>query len=196
METRISITRCKAATTWKRAVNAARRTAGKAPIDHEPSSEWKAKMLLAEHSPIRLVEYDLSIENIRQWVTVHIVRHWLGFIPFIHSQREDRRKLNCKRDDLPQGSLNDMDFSANAQALINISRKRLCYHASPETRQTWLSVKEAIRKTDQEMANAMVCECIYRGFCPELKCCGFALTEEYKQKLNEYRKASDWSNKQ
>ena len=45
-------------TTWKRAVNAARRTIGKEPIDKEPSKSWEAKILLAEHSPIRLVEYE------------------------------------------------------------------------------------------------------------------------------------------
>lgn len=45
-------------TTWKRALNAARRTIGKEPIDKEPSKNWEAKILLAEHSPIRLVEYE------------------------------------------------------------------------------------------------------------------------------------------
>ena len=42
-------------TPWKRALNAARRTIGKEPIDKEPSDNWKAKVLLAEHSPIKLV---------------------------------------------------------------------------------------------------------------------------------------------
>lgn len=56
---------------WIRVVNAARRTWGKAPISHEPSDKFKRKILLAEHSPIRLLEYDFTIENIRQWVTVH-----------------------------------------------------------------------------------------------------------------------------
>jgi len=59
------------ATSWKRALNAARKTVGKDSIDKEPSDGWKGWMLLAEHSPIRLVEYDLSYENIRQWVSVH-----------------------------------------------------------------------------------------------------------------------------
>lgn len=185
--------KCEIATSWKRALKAARRTVGKEPIDKEPSDEWKSKMLLAEHSPIRLVEFDVSINGIRQWVTTHLTRHWLGFIPFVHTQREDRRKLDCSRDELPQGSLNDMDFSANAQALISISRRRLCNHASPETRQAWTSVKNSINVIDPQMAKAMVPECIYRGFCPDLKCCGYAYTKEYKKKLEEYRAPSDWS---
>ena len=42
-------------TSWKRVLNAARRTIGKKPIDKEPSNSWKAKLLLAEHSPIILL---------------------------------------------------------------------------------------------------------------------------------------------
>ena len=65
------VTEIEQVTTWKRVLNAARRTIGKNPIDKEPSNSWKAKILLAEHSPIRLLEYDFSWENIKQWVTTH-----------------------------------------------------------------------------------------------------------------------------
>ena len=70
METSI-IARVFQATTWKRALRAARVTVGKKDLDKEPSDTWKARMLLAEHSPIRLVEFDVRIENIKQWITVH-----------------------------------------------------------------------------------------------------------------------------
>ena len=175
------------ATSWQRALNAARRTVGKAPLSKEPSDQWKHKMLLAEHSPIRLVEYDISFESIRQWVTVHLVRHWLGFIPFVHSQREDRRKLDCSRDELPQGALNDMDVAANAQALINISRKRLCMCASKETREAWQAVKDEMAKVDPIMAKHMVRNCIYRGFCPEPNTCGYTKTKQFQEELIKYR---------
>lgn len=56
---------------WKRVLNAARRTVGKKPLDKEPSDTFKRKILLAEHSPIRLLEYDFTWEDIRQWVSVH-----------------------------------------------------------------------------------------------------------------------------
>lgn len=58
-------------TSWKRVLNAARRTIGKKPIDKEPSNSWKAKLLLAEHSPIRLLEFDWTWGEIQQWVTTH-----------------------------------------------------------------------------------------------------------------------------
>ena len=178
-------------TGWKRALNAARRTVGKKPLDKEPSSEWKKEMLIAEHSPIRLVEYEIYFNSIKQWVTVHLIRHWLGFIPFVHSQREDRRELGMKRDDVPQGSLNDMEVVANAQALINVSRKRLCGMASKETRSQWQGVKDSMECVDKEMAEAMVPNCIYRGFCTEgKKSCGYFNTDDFRKKLEEYRKLS------
>ena len=175
---------------WKRVLNAARRTIGKKPLDKEPSNSWKAKMLLAEHSPIRLLEYDWTWSLIQQWVTTHLVRHHEGCEKFVHSQRVDRNPAlaGLSRDDLPQGLLNDMDMTANAQALINISRKRLCSCASKETRDAWKQVIEEIRKIDPVLADKCVPECLYRGFCPEfMNPCGYAETKKYQMDLEKYR---------
>ena len=87
------ITNLEQVTSWKRVLNAARRTIGKNQLNKEPSDSWKAKMLLAEHSPIRLLEYDWSWGEIRQWVTAHLVRHHEGCEKFVHTQRGDRRKI-------------------------------------------------------------------------------------------------------
>lgn len=175
---------------WIRVVNAARRTVGKKPINKEPSNEFKKKILLAEHSPIRLLEYDFTWEDIQQWVTAHFVRHHEGCEKFVHTQRTDRNEslLSLDRDKLPQGLLNDMDMSCNAQAFINISRKRLCSCASKETRQAWKLVIEYLNTIDPILANKCVPECIYRGFCPEFdRCCGYINTKEYQERLKEYR---------
>ena len=180
-------------TLWKRALNAARRTIGKAPLDKEPSKSWEAKMLLAEHSPIRLLEYEWTWADIMQWVTTHLVRHHVGCEKFVHTQRGDRRAILdeynvSSRNELPQGATNDMDMTANAQALISISRKRLCNCASKETREAWKQVQDAIREVDPVMADKMVPECIYRGFCPEfMNPCGYANTEKYQQDVKKYR---------
>ena len=182
------ITRMEQVTSWNRALNAARRTIGKEPLPKEPSDSWKAKIILAEHSPIRLVEYDWTWEQIRQWVTAHLVRHHEGCEKFVHSQRADRRELPIERDKMPQGAVNDMDMTANVQALINISRKRLCNCASPETRKAWQQVKEEIRKIDPVLADKMVPECLYRGFCPEwMNSCGYSKTKKYQEDLEKYR---------
>ena len=176
------------ATTWKRALNAARETIGKEELDKEPTKKWWASVLLAEHSPIRLVEYDFKWNNIKTWVTTHLVRHHIGCEKFVHSQRQDRRDNPVPRDEMPQGSLNDMMMSCNAQSLINISRKRLCGCASTETREAWKQVREAIRKIDPVMADKMVPDCAYRGFCPELSCCGFIQSKKYQEERNNYLK--------
>lgn len=187
------VVRLEQITSWKRVLNAARRTIGKEPLDKEPSNSWKAKILLAEHSPIRLLEYDFSWKSIKQWVTTHLVRHHEGCEKFVHSQRGDRRAIleeyNVNsRDELPQGALNDMDMTANAQALINISRKRLCSCASRETREAWQQVKAKIAEQDPILASKMVPECLYRGFCPEwINSCGYSKTEKFRKDLEEYR---------
>ena len=196
---------------WIRVVNAARRTWGRPPIDHEPKDSWKKSILLAEHSPIRLLEYDFTIADLRQWVTVHLVRHHEGCEKFVHTQREDINKEIEKitsrvveifveegllrdgwkaRDYMFQGECNDMDMTCNAQAFINISRRRLCYGCpSPETRQAWNIVIDALRKVDPVLASVCVPECVYRGFCSEGKrCCGYVDSEAYKKRLEEYRK--------
>ena len=196
---------------WIRVVNAARRTWGKKPIDHEPSDKFKRKILLAEHSPIRLLEYDFTIENLRQWVTVHLVRHHEGCEKFVHTQRQDINaeieKVTsniikiCKeegllrqgwreRDYMFQGEGNDMDMTCNAQAFINISRKRLCYGcASEETRFAWQLVIKALKEIDPILAEKCVPECIYRGFCPETdRCCRYVNSPGFEKKLEEYRK--------
>ena len=123
-------------------------------------------------------------------MTVHLVRHHEGCEKFVHSQRTDRNELlkGLDRDNLPQGLLNDMDMTCNAQAFINISRKRLCRQASKETRQAWELVIEYLKWIDPILAEKCAPECVYRGFCPEKNCCGYVNTKEYQERLNVYRK--------
>lgn len=126
-------------------------------------------------------------------MSVHLVRHHVGCEKFVHSQREDRRDLGIPRDELPQGALNDMDMTCNAQAFINISRKRLCIGcASKETRQAWEQAINYLETIDPILAEKCVPECIYRGFCPEFdRCCGYCNTEAYKERLKRYRSIED-----
>jgi hypothetical protein len=107
----------------------------------------------------------------------------------VQTQRSDRTGIDrdAARQDAPVSHMCDAD----AQALINISRKRLCTQASPETRAAWYEVKEAVDKVDPVLASVMVPECIYRGFCPELKPCGYADTEAYRKALAAYRERGD-----
>lgn len=173
---------------WSRALSAARRTVGKEATGKEPSESWIAKMCLAEHSPIRLIEYEWTWKYIPQWVTAHMVRHHIGCEKFVHTQRTDRRAdVAIPRDELPQGALNEMDMSANVQSIINISRKRLCRCASKETREAWEQVVNGIRGIDRVVADKCVPECVYRGFCPEfMSTCKYSLSNAYKAQKVRY----------
>lgn len=169
---------------WKRVVDAARLTVGKESLGKEPSDEFKDKILMSEHSPIRLLEFDIYLYDIPYFVAMHLVRHHIGCEKFVITNREDRRKVNPL--EVNRLTPVDMMMSCNAQSLINISRKRLCNKASKETRQVWNAVKKEIEKKEPILAKRMCRECVYRGFCPEMEPCGFVDTESYKKEMLEY----------
>lgn len=169
---------------WLDVKDSAMHTIGKTHGTY-PDSEWKRKMLLAEHSPIRRLRFFWRWNGLKSWVSVHFVRHKHGIEHWVSTQRSDR--TGVMRDNLPQDAPVNHSCEANAQALINISRKRLCSCASPETREAWMEVKAKVAETEPELASVMVPECIYRGFCPEIKSCGYANTEAYYIALQEYR---------
>ena len=150
-----------------------------------PSSDWKRRLLLSEHSPIRKLHIGWKWSDLKYWVSVHLVRHKYGIEHFVSTQRTDRTGIS--RDEMPQNSLVNHECEANAQALINISRKRLCHCASPETRQAWQQVKSEIALVEPELASVMVKECVYRnGLCPEMFTCGYNKTKLFEEELKEY----------
>lgn len=149
-----------------------------------PTSEWKRKILLAEHSPIRSGRIIIELYDVPSFVIGHLVRHNVGFVPFVASLRSDRTEYN----EVPnRNTPNNLRFDGNFQSFINISRKRLCCQASEETRHVWNAVKNAIAKVEPELASCMVRECVYRGFCPEMYPCKYSKTTAYKDELAAYR---------
>lgn len=138
-----------------------------------PSDEWKKKILLARHSPMEALIFLVEIHEIPYWVSVHLVRHKVGITHWVSSQRDDRHENPLPRAEMPQGALVNHTMLINAQALIAVSKKRLCLLASSETRRVWLGVKRAIADVDPIMAWAMRPECEWcGGFCPEMNGCG------------------------
>lgn len=170
---------------WRTVKEAAFNTISRDETGFYPSPKWKKRILLAEHSPIRLIKFQWRWRGLKSWISVHFVRHKHGIEHWVSTQRDDRTGTdrNESRQDTP---VNHM-CEANAQALIFISRKRLCRQAHPETRAAWLEVKEKVKQKDPVLSSVMVPECIYRGFCPEFKSCGYVETEAYKEELKRYR---------
>ncbi len=171
--------------TWREVADSANTTIQKEAGKKEPSSQWKRKMLLCEHSPIRQLLFKIKWYDLKSWVSVHFVRHKFGIEHWVRTQRTDRTGVD--RDSLPQGNFVEHEILANAQAMINISRKRLCNQASTETREAWKEVLNSIKDEQPELFMVCVPDCIYRGWCYEFKSCGYHNTSKFKEQLNEYR---------
>ncbi len=171
---------------WPKVKRSARTTISREGEGLYPSDSWKKTMLLAEHSPIRRIRFGWKWIDLKSWISVHFVRHKHGIEHWVTTQRTDRTGVD--RDASRQDAKVSHECEANAQALIFISRRRLCSQASKETREAWKEVREVVRKEDPILASVMVPECIYRGFCPEFKSCGYVNTEAYQKALENYRK--------
>lgn len=175
--------------TWREIADAARTTVGKDTGTGEPSSVWKKKILLAEHSPIRLLSIRWKWYRLAWWVQTHFTRHKFGVEWFVSTSRTDITGVDRKT--LGQDAPIDVEGIANAQAIINISRKRLCKQAASETRETWQMFLSTFKPYEPELHSVCVPECIYRGFCPEMKPCGYSKTTEYQKKLVAYREVNN-----
>lgn len=173
--------------TWRDVADACRTTINLDKGTGEPTDLWKRRILMCEHSPIRQLSIKGRWTNLPYFVSTHFVRHKFGLEHWVSSQRTDRRKDGVDRRFEPQNAPVMHEIEANAQALINVSRKRLCCGASVETQKAWRMVKEEISKQEPVLAKAMVRECVYRnGLCPEFYCCGYNKTPAFKKELAEY----------
>lgn len=155
---------------WTEIKNECRHTTNKADTNIPATTEFKKKVLISEHSPIRLGRIKWRWEGIKSWISVHFARHWLGWEKFVSTQRTDRTGID--RDAARQDTLVNMDIEANPQSAINVSRFRLCYQAAPDTREYMEDVKLAIEdEGEKELSDVLVPNCVYRGGCPEFNMC-------------------------
>lgn len=169
---------------WKDVYRACLNTIGK-ETNREPSSEWKKKILMSEHSPIRKINVEGKWDNLYYWVSNHFVRHKYGIEHFVSTQRTDRTDIN--RNEKTQNSFVKHEFDCNIQSIINISRKRLCKCASDETREAWIKFLDELNKVEPEIVSVCVPECIYRnGLCPEFYSCGYNKTRKFEEELKVY----------
>lgn len=150
---------------WQKIKSACMTTISKKAGDKEPSTEWKRKLLLCEHSPIRRGVISWKWDEIPYAMSTHFARHHEGCEKFIGTERSDRTGI--PREERSQMNPVPMEMDANIQSIINISKKRLCTCADATTRQYWQSVIDAIEQYDKDVAWACVPEGIYRGGCPE-----------------------------
>lgn len=146
-------------------------TVGKNPI--KPASyEWRHKLLEARHSPIRELRFVFRITGVPYWVSVHMVRHHVGYQPYVRTQRNDRQN-NYDRGEAPQSTPVDMIVSLNADALITIAQKRLCKQASAETRALVKEMCNLVIEKCPEFDGLLKPACEWQGgVCHEMFPCG------------------------
>ena len=155
---------------WKRVKNHCRTTVNKKFSDIEATYNFKKKLLISEHSPIRLLEFDWTWEGIKYWVSTEWSRH--KFEKFITSQRNDRQD-KYDRNKSPQDTPVNFDGYSNMQNLIDGWRKRLCHQATDEARKLAEDFKYELHETHPCEADVLVPNCIYRWGCPEFSCCSY-----------------------
>ena len=155
---------------WLDVLNACRATVKKSPLANEPSVEFRRRMMIAEHSPIRELSVSFSWKNIQYWVAMHWKTHkWESWVD---TQRNDRQS-RYDRNKAPQDTLIDFYGHPNAQNTIDTWRKRLCFQASAETRKYAEDFKKALREVEPEWSDVLVPNCVYRCGCPEPNGCGY-----------------------
>ena len=155
--------------TWEDVIDRCRATVGKGELGHEPSTSFKKKILISEHSPIRELHISWAWRCIKSWVATHWVRH--KWECYVKTQRSDRTGVN--RDKLSQDALVDFFGEANPQHTIDTWRRRLCRKASAETRGYAEDFKIALHEIEPEWSDVLVPNCVYRCGCPEMEPCHF-----------------------
>ena len=137
--------------------------------DHGRTNIELDTLYRCEHSPIRTQIFALELRGIPSFVSVHFVRHKIGVEHFVQTMRDDRGAADTADRMTPVNHL----MIANAQALINMARKRLCGQAHPTTQLIMAEIREGVGAIDPDLARYMVPECVYRGgVCYERAKCG------------------------
>ncbi len=127
------------------------------------------KIYKCEHSPMRTQMFVVEMIDIPTFVSVHFVRHKIGVEHFVKSNRDDRGADFVADRNTP---VNHMMF-LNAEALITLAKKRLCYKAHEQTVVVMNEIKREVKRVDEDLARHMVKSCLYRNGCNELKPCGW-----------------------
>ena len=150
-----------------------------------PSKMSLRQCYRAMHSNMRTQLFWIKMFDIKLSAASHFVRH-IHAQPFQRSKRPDR---DPNAQDLGRNTPTDLGLLVNAEEIVNISEKRLCFQASTETREIWQQVIAEVAKVDPHLAKHCVPQCMYRGgICPEPKGCGYNKTGLFNKALTEYKK--------
>lgn len=129
-------------------------------FDSKVSLENAYKMM---HSPIRTQEFLIQLIDIPTFVSVHLVRHKIGVEHFVLTNRNDRGGVVANRNTPVNHTM-----KINAESLITLARKRLCFKSHIETVKVMSLIKKEIKLIDPALYKFMVPDCVFRnGICAE-----------------------------
>ena len=150
---------------WNSIKRACMRTIGKEAGNKEPSHEWKRKLLVCQHSPIRKGIVTWKWNEIEYFSMAHFARHHVGITPYVETSRSDR--TNIPREERKQTDKVSMEMDANIQALIDMASRRLFNQADKTTIGYMQDLVSAIKEYDEGIAWALVPSCVRYGGCNE-----------------------------
>lgn len=181
----------KPVTESKRILDKCRLTVNKEPSKNpRPSTTFLDNIYMSEHSPIREKLFDIYIEDIPYCISTHFVRHHQGIEKYVTTSRSDRTDIK-DRSQRSQMDLVSMGMTVNAQALINMSKVRLCWCADKDARKVMFEIVKQVKELEPELGSKLVPSCVYRGFCSENnKDCGYS-REFLKKWREEYLNGRD-----
>ena len=168
----------------KRVLDKCRLTVNKEPSKNpRPSTVFLDNIYMSEHSPIREKLFDIYIEDVPYCISTHFVRHHQGIEKYVTTSRSDRTDIT-DRSQRSQMDLVSMSMTVNAQALINMSKVRLCWCADKDARKVMFEIVRQVKELEPELGSKLVPSCVYRGFCSEGNAnCGYS-----RKFLRDWRK--------
>lgn len=145
--------------------------------DKLPSSGMMRGLLLARHSPIRVLNFAFLCEDVPSNIATHFARH-VHAVPFISSLRNDRQ-TRMDGDAAPRNTPVDMIYYVNAEELQVIANKRLCGRAAEKTQELCRMMCNAAIEAMPELQDVLVPMCVYNGgVCHEIESCGRVSREQ------------------
>lgn len=173
---KIEIIDCPTESDWLKVKQRALVTCGKTMVN-PPTSEWKRKILLARHSPIRKLNFSFYLSDIPYWLSTELCRHHEGCEKYVKSQRNDRQE-SYDRNEAYQNAPVNMIWDFNAESLMTIASKRLCGKATKEAQQVMGTMAALAEMSCPEFKGMFRTPCGWTGKCYEMETCG--RTEEIK----------------
>lgn len=148
-----------------------------------PSKMSLRQCYRAMHSNMRTQLFWIKMFDIKLSAASHFVRH-VHAQPFQRSKRPDR---DPNAQDLGRNTPTDLGLLVNAEEIVNISEKRLCFQASTETREIWQKTLELIEEVDPDLVKFCKKPCVLQGYCRESKPCGYMASDAYIFERKAYK---------